>query len=538
MTHVHTHFCHHHWERPPKEAGVAKDGNPSFRDWIAVFGAILGGFMAVLDIQVTNSSLQYIQGGLSASLDEGSWISTAYLMAEIIIIPLTSWLSEILSVRRYLLITCTGFLIFSILCGLCTSLPEMILCRVGQGFTGGALIPLAMSTVTTKLPRRLQPIGLALFGFTATFAPAIGPTIGGWLTITYNWHYIFYVNIIPGLLLIWAVWYGHNKEPTHLEKLAEGDWFGIVTMAIGLACLIAVLEEGERKNWFTTEWIRYAAVAAAIFIPLAIINELTVEKPFIQLHLLKNRGLAASSFIGLALGIGLYGTVYILPLFLAQIQGYDALQIGEVVMWLGLPQLLILPIVPLVMRYTDGRYLVAFGLALFAFSNLINGYMSHDTAMPQLEFPQLIRALGQPFVIVPLSSLATATLGRADQAQAAAIFNVMRNLGGSIGISMLSTFTTIREQYHFSIIGDRVTTNTVDTQGWFAKTLAGFVSRSGPVTGQMQAVESLRNLVRRDAYVMAYSDCFYIIGLILLVGCVAIFFAPKPKPQAGGGAAG
>ncbi|HEY3917950.1 MAG TPA: MDR family MFS transporter [Stellaceae bacterium] len=534
MTHVHTHFCNHHWERPERKA-ASQAGNqekPSYRDWVAVSGAILGGFMAVLDIQVTNSSLQYIQGGLAASLDEGSWISTSYLMAEIIIIPLTSWLSDTLSTRRYLMLTCTGFLIFSVLCGLCTSLPEMIICRVGQGLTGGAMIPLALSTVTTKLPKSKQPIGLALFGFTATFAPAIGPTIGGWLTITYSWHYIFYVNVIPGIVLIWAVWYGHEREPAHLERLAEGDWFGIITMAIGLGCLIAVLEEGERKDWFTAEWIRYASVSAAIFLPLAIINELTTPRPFIQLHLLKNRGLALASVLGLALGIGLYGTVYILPLYLAQIQGYDAMQIGEVVMWLGLPQLLILPIVPWAMRYVDVRWLVAFGLALFAASMMINGYMSHDTAMPQLEFPQLVRALGQPFVIVPLSSLATATLARAEQGQAAAIFNVMRNLGGSIGIALLSTFTTIREQYHYAIISSHVTDNTINTQSWFVQAVASVSAQSGgPAMARSQAIELLRNLVRRDANIMAYSDCFYIIGLILAAGCTLIFLAPKPKRE-------
>jgi DHA2 family multidrug resistance protein len=249
----------------------------------------------------------------------------------------------------------------------------------------------------------------------------------------------------------------------------------------------------------------------------------------VQLRLLKDRGLASASLIGLTLGIGLYGTVYILPLYLAQIQDYDAMQIGEVVMWLGLPQLLILPLVPWTMRYVDVRWLVAFGLALFAVSNLINGYMSHDTAMPQLEFPQLVRALGQPFVIVPLSSLATAGLARAQQPQAAAIFNVMRNLGGSIGIALLSTFTTIREQYHFSVIGDRVTSNTIDSQAWFSSTASAFAAQAGPMMGRLQAIASLRDLVRRDAFVMAYSDCFYVIGLILAVGCVVIFLAPRPK---------
>jgi DHA2 family multidrug resistance protein len=500
----------------------------SLRDWVAVFGAILGAFMAVLDIQITNASLQYIQGGLAASIEEGSWISTAYLMAEIIIIPLTSWLAGVFSLRNYLLASCIGFLVFSILCGLSTSLSTMILWRIGQGLTGGALIPTAFSIVLTKLPKSRQPTGLALFGFTATFAPAIGPTIGGWLTINYSWHYIFYVNIIPGLVLIWAVWYGLDRQPMHLDRLRRGDWAGIVTMALGLGSMIAVLEEGERKDWFTTDWIRYASLVAAICIPIAVILELTRKEPFIDLRLLGNRGLGPSSLLGLVLGLGLYGTVYILPVYLAQIQGYDALQIGEVVMWLGLPQLFILPLIPRLMRRFDTRWLVGFGLLLFAVSNLMNAYMTHDTALPQLRWPQLVRALGQPFIIVPLSSLATATIARAQQPQASAIFNIMRNLGGSIGIAMLATFTTIREHYHFSIIADHVTRNALSTQQRLAATAAGLAAQSGPVLARAQAVESLRDLVRREAFVMAYADCFFVMGAAMLVSILALFLIPKP----------
>jgi len=330
---------------------------------------------------VTNASLQYIQGGIAASLDQGSWISTAYLMTEIIVIPLTTWLSSIFSTRRYLMATCAGFLVFSILCGLSTELWEIIVFRAGQGLTAGSLIPTALSTVTTRLPKSKQPIGLALFGFTATFAPAIGPTVGGWLTITYSWHYIFYVNVIPGLILIWATWYGFDAEPMRLDKLWRGDWFGIATAAIGLAAMVAVLEEGERKDWFTTHWIIYGTIVAAICLPMAIIQEITCKEPFLDLSLLRNRSLGASAIVGLALGLALYGTVYVLPIYLAQIQGYDAMQIGEVVMWAGLPQLLLLPIMPSFMRFIDTRMLVALGLLLFAGSNLMNSYMSHDTAL-------------------------------------------------------------------------------------------------------------------------------------------------------------
>ncbi|MBV8168823.1 MAG: DHA2 family efflux MFS transporter permease subunit [Alphaproteobacteria bacterium] len=488
--------------------------------------------MAVLDIQITNASLQYIQGGIAASIDEGSWISTAYLMAEIVIIPLTSFLAAVFSLRRYLVATAIGFVVFSILCGLASNLTMMILCRIGQGLTGGALIPTALSIVLTCLPKSKQPMGLALFGFTATFAPAIGPTVGGWLTITYSWHYIFYVNVLPGAVLVWAVWYGLAQAKPDYARLWRADWLGIATMAIGLGCLIAVLEEGERKAWFTTEWIRWASIAAAICIPLAVILELTRKEPFIELRLLANRGLGPASVIALLLGFGLYGTVYVLPVYLGQIQHYDAMQIGEVVMWMGLPQLAILPFVPMAMKRIDARWLVAFGLALFAASNLMNAYMSHDTGLPQLKWPQLVRALGQPFIIVPLSQLATAPLRADQQGQGSAIFNIMRNLGGSIGIALLSSFITIREHFHFSVIADHVTPNVPAVQARIAAMTQALAPHGGSVTAHAQAIEMLRDTVRREAFVMAYSDCFFIIGVGMALAIAALFLVPKPRADA------
>lgn len=511
-----------------------REAEPSFRDWVAVFGAILGAFMAVLDIQIVNGSLEYIQGGLSASLDEGTWISTAYLVGEIITIPLTGWLSEVFSTRRYLIGNCILFLCFSVMCGLSTNLGMMIVCRAGQGFTGGVFIPMAMTIVLRCLPQSKQPIGLALFGVTATFAPAIGPTVGGFLTDTYSWHWIFYINLIPGLILIWAIAYGLKGGRTKFELLRNGDWTGIICMAIGLGSLITMLEEGERKDWFGDPLIRDTAIAAAIFIPAFIAIELLSKRPFINLRLLKQPSFASSSTMGLLLGLGLYGTVYLLPVYLAQIQGYDAMQIGEVIMWYGLPQLLIFPFVPWTMRLIDSRIIVGFGLALFAVSCFMDAYMSHDWALPQFIVPQLVRAAGQPFVIVPLSGLAAGGQPPEEQADASAIFNIMRNLGGSIGIAMLATFITFREQFHFDVLRDVLSQNSLRTSmilNDYTHALAA-KTPAGAVATHMQALSEMANTVRREAFVMAYSDCFFIIGVALVLCILALVLVKKPPEGA------
>ena len=273
----------------------------------------------------------------------------------------------------------------------------------------------------------------------------------------------------------------------------------------------------------------YLTIVALIFIPIFLIIEFTAKDPFINLRLLRpNRGIASSSVLGLLLGAGLYGSVYLLPFYLTQIQGYDALQIGWVMMWAGLPQLPILPFVPRLMLRVDARWMVSFGFAVFGISMLMNGHMNHDTGYTELRWPQLVRALGQPFIIVPLSAMATRSVERAQQATASALFNVTRNLGGSIGISLISTFITIREQYHFSIIAARVTQNGAATQTHIADTARRFAEHTDPANAHMQAIASLANTVRREAYIMTFSDCFFILGVLLLLAAVLVVFMPKP----------
>lgn len=509
---------------------MAKAGSSavSTRDWIAVFGAIFGAFMAILDIQITNSSLQYIQGGLAASLDEGTWISTGYLVAEIVVIPITGYMSGVFGLRRYIIVNAVLFVIFSMLCGTATSLVQMIIYRACQGLTGGVLIPTALTVVNIKLPPAKRAIGMALFGITATLGPALGPTVGGWITDNLGWPYIFYINVVPGVILVPMIWYGMDSEPMHLARLKEGDWFGILCMALGFGSLEVVLEEGERKDWFGNPIIRDLAISAAIFICLFLIIEFTRRKPFIDLRLLRERSLLASCVVGLTLGLSLYGSIYIIPVYLSQIQGYDAAQIGQVIMWMGLPQLLVFPLVPLLMKRIDARFLLGFGLIVFAASNFMNVDMTHDTAEPQLRWSMLVRAAGQPFVITIITQMATARLRKEDMANASSLFNVMRNLGGSMGIALLQTFTTWQEHFHFDIISQHLSRNNLITQErvqTMARGLAsGQIHAADPTT---LALIELQNMVRREAYVMAYSDCFYIMGAVLLFSVIAIFFMEK-----------
>jgi DHA2 family multidrug resistance protein len=500
------------------------------RDWLAVFAAILGAFTAILDIQITNSSLANIEGTLGAGVDEGSWISTAYLMTEILVIPLTGWLSSVIGLRRFLVTNTVLFVVFSIACALSTNLHQMILFRASQGLTGGALIPTAIVIVRTRLPPPQQTIGIALFGLTATFAPAIGPSVGGWLTDNFSWHYIFYLNVLFGPAAALLQLIGLDKAPVKWRALIDGDWIGVGFMAVGLPALTLVLEEGQRKDWFGSPLIVKATIVAAVGILGFIVRELMAERPFINLRVLANRSVGGSSFLMAVLGAVSYGSIYIIPVYCAQIQGYNSQQIGYVVMWSGLPQLILLPLTPLLLRVVDARLLVAAGTAFFIMSCWINVDLTHDVGMDQLIWPQLLRAIGQPLFTIPLSQLSTAGLTPRDTADASSLSNMMRNLGGSIGISMLSTVIARREQFHFSMLAEAITANATRTQERLSLLTSAMQAHlADPAVAKARALAQLASQVRREAYVMAYADGFFLIGVGLVVSLGAIAILRKPQ---------
>jgi DHA2 family multidrug resistance protein len=516
--------------RTPSATGAER---ASLRDWIAVYGAILGAFTAILDIQITNSSLAGIQGALGASAEEGSWISTAYLMAEIIVIPMTGWLGSLFGLRRYLAANTLLFIGFSVACALSNALNEMILCRAGQGFTGGVLIPTAVTIVRGRLPRSQQPIGIALFGFTATFAPAIGPTLGGWLTDTFSWRALFYINVLIGPAAVTMQLIGLEKAAARWGALREGDWLGIGLMALGLPSLTFVLEEGQREGWFESNLITGASVLSALAMVGFVARQLTAERPLINLRLLAIPSVGGSCFLMTVLGAVSFGSIYIIPLYCAQILGYNAQQIGYVVMWSGLPQLALFPAMPFFLKRFDARVLVATGTLLFIASCWINVGLTHDVGADQLILPQLLRAIGQPLFTIPLSQISTAGLSPRNTADASALTNMMRNLGGSIGIATLATVLDRREQVHFARLSETITQNALRTHERLSALAAGYQAHVADAgVAKMQAVSTLASQVRREAYVMAYADGFWIVAVGLALSLAAVAALGRPRGAA------
>ena len=496
--------------------------DPTPRDWIALYCAMLGAFMAMLDIQITNASLKEIQGALSATLEEGSWISTSYLVAEIIMIPLTGWLISLLGLRRLALWVTGGFLFSSLLCSMAWSLDSMIVFRAMQGFTGGALIPMAFTLAVLKVPPHMRAKTMAMFALTATFAPAIGPTLGGWLTENWGWEYIFYINLPVGLIMLAGLMYSIDKEPPTWSLLKQTDYGGIVCMAIGLGCMQVFLEEGYRKGWLESDYIVTLGVIAFISLGTFIILQFSREHPLINLRILGDRNFGLGGVVSFMTGVGIYGTVFLVPVYLSAIHNYNPIEIGSVMMWTGLPQLLVIPLIPFLVKHMVPRVMCAMGLALIAVSCVANAYLSPDFAGEQLTHTLIIRSIGQPFVMVTSSLIAMAYLMPKDASSASGLYNLLRNLGGAIGIALITTLLDNRSKTYFDYLREAI----VPSNPEVAERLTLLTNQLGSETA---ALGKLSEIVHRQAQIMAYNDAFLAVGIALAIAMTAVLLT-RPLP--------
>jgi DHA2 family multidrug resistance protein len=370
------------------------------------------------------------------------------------------------------------------------------------------------------------------------FAPAIGPTIGGWITENFSWPWIFYINLVPGVILIGAIAYGLDSSSPKLALLRRGDWWGIVFMALGLGSLTVFLEEGTRQDWFGSEMITRLAIVAAIALPVFVIIEMRRRRttPLINLRLFAQRNFLLGCIVNLMVGLGLYGLMYLLPIYLAQIQHYNALEIGRTMMWVGLPQLIVMPFMPRIMKWVDQRVLTATGLGLFAISGLLMSHLTADYGGEQMVVPQIIRAVGLTFIIVPLSLITTGNVGRENAVSASGLFNMLRNLGGSIGIALLSALLTWREKFHSHHLGEAISLYHPLTRDRLAAVTRTFAERGiESVAAHDRAIAVLDATVREQAYLLAFNDSFRVVALLLLAMIPLILLCRK---AASGSAAG
>lgn len=519
-------------------SGRADDGAVPLKTWIAVGGGLVGAFIAVLNIQIVNTALPYIEGGISTGGIYGTWISTAYLIGEIIVVPMTDYLSRVFSLRLFLLVNTALFMLFSALCGQAHSLTEMILFRALQGFTGGVFIPLGFTIIISMLPASKRPVGLAGFSITATFGPAIGPALGGYLTIDVGWPWVFYVNLIPGVLMFVALFYALPRTPMRLSLLRNGDWRGIALMAVGLAALQTVLDDGNVDDWFGSPIIVKLTLVAVVCLTAFLVLEFYVAEPVVDFRLLGRRNFGFGTAAVFLFGFVLYALAFLLPQYLANTQGYDAEQAGEVTAWTGLPQLLIIPFVPLLMKRFDSRMIVGVGLFVLAISCLLNIELDADYSGSQLFWPDITRAFGQAVVLTPLLAITMVGIAPKEAGAASGLFNMMRNLGGAIGVSLIETYFTKREQFHSFIVNQHVSLLEPATRSRLASLQHHFMAAGdADSAGALhRAVIAVGKTIRVQATIMGYADCFALLGAVCLLTVIAIAFVRKGTAAGGHGA--
>lgn len=502
---------------------AARSARADLTAWIAVAAGSLGALLATLDISIVNSALPTIQGEIGATGTEGTWIATAFLVAEIVVIPLSAWLERLLGLRTLLLISVTAFTGFSILCGIATDLMTMIIGRTGQGLMGGLLIPTAMTIVAKRLPPPQQPIGMALFGMTVILGPVLGPLLGGWLTENLSWHYAFFVNVpVCGILLLLLL-LGLPHERTNWVYLREADWLGIIGLILGLGGLTIVLEEGHREDWFeSTLIIRLTFITVAGFVMLAI-GQIWAAKPVLKLRIVMSRQFGSVVIMALALGMVMYGSTFVIPQFLSLIADYNALETGQVIFLMGVPAFFVMPFVPFLMRVVDIRLAVGAGLALMAASCFVNTSLTVESVGEAFTTGQLLRGVGMIFVMLFLNQAAITSVSKEDAGDASGIFNAARNLGGSFALAALTSFQDQRMSLHSRRMEETLWANDPSVQEY----IAGMSHTLGNMDAGLQ---SLAGTIQQQAFVMTYNDIFLTMAVATFVTLPFVFFLrPLPK---------
>jgi len=498
--------------------------------WPALFAYILmsfGMFMAILDIQIVSASLGQIQAGLSASADEISWVQTSYLVAEVVMIPLSGFLARALSIKWLFVLSCAGFTVASFLCSTATSIEEMVVYRAVQGFVGGAMIPTLYSAGFIMFGRARQGTLMVIVSLIVTLGPTIGPTLGGWISDRLGWEWLFLINIIPGILITFGVWALVDIDEPDFELLKRLDFTGLIAMALFLGGLDYVLEEGARHQWFEDgsifTWAVVTAVAAAAFFWRAF----TAREPIVRLAPFANVNFAGGALLGAVFGIGLYGLVYLYPLYLARVADLSSAQIGTALLATGLSMMASAPIAGQLVRRLDPRLLLSIGFLSLALSTYWASGLTSEWRVPELLFPQVLRGFGLMCCIVSISNTAFATLPTHQLKDAPGLFTLLRNLGGAVGLALINTAILTRYNLHWERLAEATNPARPEIQARLDLLRELALARGLP-DPDAAAVRMLAGQVDQQALVMSYADCFLLLSAMFAAVAIIPFFLKRP----------
>ena len=521
--------------------GTAVTAAPQERNvnpWIIAVAVMLGTFMEVLDTTVVNVSLPHIAGDLSASVDEATWVLTSYLVSNAIILPMTGWLSNQFGRKRILMTSIAGFTLASVACGMAPSLPFLSLFRVIQGATGGGLQPLSQAIMLEAFPPEQRGKAMAFWGLGIVVAPMLGPVMGGWITENYSWRWVFYINLPIGIIaLIMSQLF--IFDPKYISRRSSRiDYWGIGLLALGMGALQIMLDKGQEEDWFGSHFILILAVLAAAGIIGFVLNEMFENQPIVNLRVFKNRSYATGVLVMTVLGFVLYGATVLIPIYLQQLLGYSALDAGWAMLPRGLGSFIAMPFVGILMSKIEARKLLVVGLTVAAYSLWALSHVNLNAGYWDVFWPQFIQGLSMGFVFVPLTTVTHDTIAKEQMGNATSLFNLMRNIGASIGIAMVTTITARHTQININVLGTSVNQSNPATQQMTSAAKAWFMSRGmDATTAAQQAQASLWGMLQQQASMVAFIHAFRFLAILFLVMVPLIFIMKPPSHKGGGGAA-
>jgi DHA2 family multidrug resistance protein len=510
--------------------------HPHASRWLIAVAVMSSAVMEVLDTSVVNVSLPHIAGSLSATVDEATWVLTSYLVANAVILPITGWLANLIGRKRLLLIVVTGFTASSVLCGLAPNLPALIFFRVLQGTTGGGLQPLSQAVLLEEFPGEERGKAMGFWGLGIVAAPILGPTLGGWLTDTYSWRWVFYINLpigLASLVMISLFLY----DPPYLRLHRGGmrvDLWGLGMLVVGMGALQVMLDKGQEEDWFGSRLIVALAMIAGGGLTAFVVRELSIDHPIVRFHLLRYRNFASGIVLVFVLGFVLYGTLVLLPLFMQTLLNWTSVTAGFWTSPRGVGTAICMPLVgSLLARGWDGRRMLVFGfvtasLAFFGYSR-----MNLQSGTWDIFWYQINQGVGMAFIFVPLTTLTMAPIPKADTGYATSLYSVARNIGSSVGVSFVTTWVARRSQFHQSVLVAHVTPSSLRTVQMLAQSRAMFLHHGSDwVTAGRQSLSLLYGVVRQQAALLSFVEAFRIMGLLFLIIIPLTFLMRRVKRNA------
>jgi len=503
---------------------------------LMLIGVMLALVLEILDSSIVNVALPSMMGNLGATVDEISWVVTSYIIANVIVIPMTSFLSGRFGRRRYFVGSILVFTAASFLCGLSHTLPQLVVCRVIQGMGGGALLSMSQSIMMETFPPQRQGSGQALFGMGATLGPSLGPTLGGWITNQWSWPWIFYVNIPLGILAAFLCW-TYLPEPKFVRRVEGVDWTGIVLLIIGVGSLQTLLERGNRLDWFESDFICFLAVACAGSLVWFVWHELRHDHPVVDLRVFRHRSLTIGSIYGAMMGVGLYGSVFLFPLFTQQVLRWSSWQSGIAIAPSSLATALTMPIAGRIVFRFGPAPLFAVGIAIFVPTLWAMSHWTLQSGTADLFWPQITRGVALGLMFVPLSLATLRSLPPEDMLQGAGLYNLFRQVGGSLGIAALATLVDHRATLHHAYLAESVSPFNMATQQRLAAIAGGMMQRGLDPSSAMDAARhALDGVISQQSAVLAFRDCYWVILGIFVVLAPLVPLLRRP-PGTGPGAA-